>query len=131
MGVLTWRLIQATREYVATTHLLGLNRSRISKLQVTAPALGALYDTRVVAGDSLSLPLLVDAAAAGNLELPPPEDEPAVDASGDDDDASTARGAWEVLPGDVRFAESPQDQALAWTMCWVRSLRRKSIGVNC
>ena len=51
----TWRerLIDLTK----SNPLLGLNRSRVSKLRIVEPGLGSLYDTLVVRGDPLLLPI--------------------------------------------------------------------------
>lgn len=82
------RLIDLTR----ANPLLGINRSRTSKLLVVEPEASFLLTALVIRGDKLRMPL-VRRRLAGRQLSPPPETQP--------------EAAWEVRPGDVQFDGEP------------------------
>jgi len=75
--------------------LLGLNRSRVSKLRVTAPAQNDIFSDIVVAESEIRLPMAVRRSQRTLL---------------DDADAEQTDG-YEIEPGDVEFDATPVELA--------------------
>jgi hypothetical protein len=75
--------------------LLGLNRSRVSKLRVTAPALNEIFSHVVVAESEIRLPMAVRRPQRAPLE-----------GAG----AEQTEG-YEIEPGDVEFEATPVELA--------------------
>jgi len=75
--------------------LLGLNRSRVSKLRVTAPALNEIFSQVVVAESEIRLPMAVRRSQRTLL----------------DDAEAGQTGGYEIEPGDVEFEAVPVELA--------------------
>lgn len=84
------RLLDLTRG----NPLLGINRARVSKLQVVSPAASELFDTLVLDGKKLRLPLVYRATRP-----PKAPDSPAVD----------SEPTWLVREGHLQFDAEPAD----------------------
>jgi len=85
--------------------LLGLNRSRVSKLRVSAPAASALWD-RVVVGDAaVQLPLVTRHIS----DRPDSDDGVSIASTDPDNPEADEQPEYSVRPGDISFEGAPVD----------------------
>ncbi len=86
--------------------LLGINRSRTSKLRISAPEVGELFDSLVVHEMTLRLPLVRRRPAADKGALPLEAGE---DGAAERNARDLEVSQWVVQEGDIRFdAEAPE-----------------------
>lgn len=83
-------------DLTARNPLLGINRSRTSKLRVSAPSGSSLFSALILTGKELRLP---------HVRSVPRRSQ----AAGDEEPLEESLQDWQVLPGDIDFEATPSD----------------------